>query len=615
LGQGEIRGQQDPTLVTLGTIEDESDEPPPEIDGYRIEYELGRGGMGVVYRAVQTKLDRTVAIKMVLAGHAQGPDRARFMNEAAAVARFHHPNIVQIYEVGEVESRPFFSLEYVDGGNLEDKLEKGPMAWREAAKMMSVVADAIHAAHETGIVHRDLKPANVLLTPDGTPKVTDFGIAKRLDAIKQTQTGQILGTPCYMAPEQALGRNDLVGPATDVYALGAMLYDMLTGRPPFEADTTLDTLMQAVVREPVPPRDLQPSIPRDLDIICLKCLEKKPHRRYPSAQDLVEDLECLLKGEPIHARPISTWERLRRWGRQHPAWAALTLAVSLALLVLIGVGAWFTQRLHRELQATEAARQEATRAQGELRQRLVRRTAASIDSDLKQLAGVPRVVAAALAHRSDWSDEQLRAWLESELEAEPHIFGMAIAFEPHAHDPSAENYCLYAHNDKGKIEVKQLLPPEYTPLYREWEWYRDAPKGGGFSEPYIDEGGGDIPMVTFSMPFERAGKKAGVVTADLSLEYFRALEKSMRNSDLGGNGYMFVLTRKGTIVSHPASEFRFPAPGANKPKQSGSSVWSQVLSGTVGSTAGLDLVTGKSADLLFAPVEASGWSCVGVLPK
>src|SRR6188768_2051917 len=339
-----------------------SDDVIPTVEGYTIDKELGRGGMGVVYKAVQVKLGRTVALKMILAAHAQGEERDRFASEAEAVARFQHPNIVQIFEVGEAEGRPYLSLEYVEGGSLEDKLDGKPLAWKPAAELLAVLAHTMHAAHLRGIVHRDLKPANILLNKDGTPKVTDFGIAKRLDAIKQTQTGKILGTPSYMAPEQALGRSDHVGPASDIYALGAILYDALTGRPPFEADNTLDTLMQAVVRDPIPPRVLQPNVPRDLDIICLKCLEKKPEKRYASAKDLAEDLERLLKNEPIHARPISTWERGERWAKRHPAWATLLGVSVLALIGLAATGAWFTHELQQELRATEAARQDATRA-------------------------------------------------------------------------------------------------------------------------------------------------------------------------------------------------------------------------------------------------------------
>jgi len=585
----------------------------PSVDGYEIESELGRGGMGVVYKAVQVKLGRPVALKMILAAHAQGEERERFASEGEAVARFQHPNIVQIYEVGEADGRPYFSLEYVEGGSLEDKLGGKPMAWKPATELLAVLARAMQAAHARGIVHRDLKPANILLSQDGIPKVTDFGIAKRLDAIKQTQTGKILGTPCYMAPEQAIGRSDQVGPTTDIYALGAILYDALTGRPPFEADNTLDTLMQAVTREPIPPRVLQPKIPRDLDVICLKCLEKKPEKRYATAQDLADDLERLLKNEPIHARPIGTLERAERWARRHPAWATLIGVSALALLGLAATGAWFTHELQEELRATETARKDATAARNQLRQRLVRSTADAINSDLLQLAGAPRVIAAALAGRSDWTERQLSDLLRAELAAEPHVFGMAVAFEPKQFDASLDDFCLYLFRGKSGLEVKQLLPPEYTPIYRQWDWYSGAGKSGSWSEPYVDEGGGDIPMVTFSMPFERNGRKAGVVTVDLSLEYFRALDRSMRKSDVGGNSHVFVLTKTGTIVSHPNAKFQFPADGASYPKEHPSPMWSRILSGDHGTAQGVDLVTNQPAEFLFAPVRTAHWSTVAVI--
>lgn len=591
-----------------------SDDVVPTVEGYQIEEELGRGGMGVVYKAVQVKLGRPVALKMILAQHAQGEELERFASEGEAVARFQHPNIVQIYEVGETDGRPYFSLEYVEGGSLEDKLGGKPMAWKPAAELLVVLAHAMQAAHARGIVHRDLKPANILLSKDGTPKVTDFGIAKRLDAIKQTQTGKILGTPCYMAPEQALGRSDQVGPATDIYALGAILYDALTGRPPFDADNTLDTLMQAVVREPIPPRQLQPKIPRDLDVICLKCLEKKPEKRYATARDLADDLERLLRNEPILARPIGGLERCERWARRHPAWATLIGVSTLALLGLAAAGAWFTHELQEELRATEAARQDATAAQIQLRQRLVRSTADAINSDLLQLSGVPRVIAAALAGRTDWSEAQLTEWLRAELAAEPLVFGMAVAFEPKQFHESVDEFCLYVFRNGASLGIKQLLPPEYTPIYREWDWYARATNSGVWSEPYVDSGGGEIPMVTFSMPFERGGRKAGVVTVDLSLEYFRALDRSMRHSNVAGDSYAFVVTKAGTIVSHPNPDFEFPAPGASYLKQNPAPAWSLIMSGQQGSTKGIDLATQRPAELLFAPVATARWSTVAVIP-
>jgi hypothetical protein len=613
---------QDRTSVHADTVagplsETAAAEPAPTIDGYEIECELGRGGMGVVYRALHLRLQRRVALKTILSEHAQGEALQRFLNEAHVVARLAHPNIVQIHEVGEVSGRPFFSLELVSGGNLEEQFGGKPQAWRPLAKTMATLARAVHAAHEQGVIHRDLKPANVLLTRDGTPKITDFGIAKQLDAQRQTQTGKILGTPCYMAPEQALGRNELVGPATDIYALGAILYDGVTGRPPFLAESTMDTLMQALTREPVPLRALQPLVPRDLEVICLKCLEKRPERRYSSALELAEDLERLLSGSPISARPVGRLEHAVRWARRSPAAAALVVVSCLAIITLLAGSLWFTRRLQRELAQTEQARREAMSAETALRVQLLRTTAKGIDSDLRQLASVPRVIGAALGEREDWSQPQLLRWLKEELEHEPEVFGIAAAFEPRSFHRSVEDFALYAYRGPSGIVSKRLLPPEYTPIYREWAWYRDAKSGGSFSDPYIDEGGGGIPMVTFSMPIERNGRRVGVVTADLSLEYFRALDASLNRAYFGARAYAFMITHDATLVSHPQVAFRFPAPGSHlKPSElARDPVWARLLSGEVGQGRSVDPTTAKPAELFFAPIVVAGWSCVVVVPE
>src|SRR5262245_18624551 len=285
------------------------------VAGYVVEAEVGRGGMGVVYRARQPRLNRTVALKMILsAEHASEDDRRRFLREAEALAGLAHPNVVQVYEAGLHDGRPFFSMEYVEGGGLNAYLAGTPLAAREAAALVEVLARAVHAAHEQGIVHRDLKPANVLLSggrqppersaPQGAdaprsaggrpplsafvPKVTDFGLARRAGEAGQTQEGAIVGTPSYMAPEQAAGKGSEVDGRADVYALGAILYECLTGRPPFRAATAVDTLMQVVGEEPVPPSRLNRAVPRDLETVCLKCLEKGPARRYPTAAELSE---------------------------------------------------------------------------------------------------------------------------------------------------------------------------------------------------------------------------------------------------------------------------------------------------------------------------------------
>jgi serine/threonine protein kinase/tetratricopeptide (TPR) repeat protein len=314
----------------------------PQVAGYEILGELGRGGMGVVYWAWQTGLNRAVALKMLLAGAHAGPQtRARFKVEAEAAARLQHPNIVPIYEIGTHEGLPYFSLEYLEGSSLADQLNAGPLPVERAVALVEALARALQYAHQKGIVHRDLKPANILLNADGVPKITDFGLAKLVVGgdSSPTVTGSIMGTPNYMAPEQAEGRTRDIGPLADVYALGAILYHLLTGRPPFQGTTMLDTLEQVRSLEPVPPQQLQRKVPRDLETVCLKCLQKEPRKRYPSAGDFAEDLRRFLAGEPVRARPVGTWERGVKWARRRPALAALygvSAATALGLLAMTG---------------------------------------------------------------------------------------------------------------------------------------------------------------------------------------------------------------------------------------------------------------------------------------
>jgi serine/threonine-protein kinase len=288
----------------------------PQVEGLEILGVLGQGGMGIVYKARQSKLGRLVALKMVLAeGVASPAERSRFGREAEATARLQHPNIVQIYELGEQGGYPYFVLELVEGGSLAERLTGTPLPVHAAAELVLVLARAVQHAHERGVLHRDLKPANVLLSADGTPKIADFGLARRLgldQGSAATQTGTILGTPSYMAPEQAEGRVHDLGPATDVYALGAVLYECLTGRPPFKAPSVLETLEQVRTHDPARPTALQPGLPRDLETICLKCLEKNPGHRYPSAEALAEDLRRFLDGEPITAQGRTMLEELTR---------------------------------------------------------------------------------------------------------------------------------------------------------------------------------------------------------------------------------------------------------------------------------------------------------------
>jgi tetratricopeptide (TPR) repeat protein len=409
-----------------GPVGAASSEPRfPVVPGYEVLAELGRGGMGVVYQARHTALKRLVALKMILSGDYASQDQlARFRKEAEALARLRHPNIIQIHEVGDVRGCPFFSLEFVEGGSLARYINGTPQPPRLAAGLVEALARAMHAAHQSGVVHRDLKPANVLLgrRPDTAaasepaeptldtfePKITDFGLAKRLDgASEQTHSGAILGTPSYMAPEQAEGRTREVGPLADVYALAAILYELLTGRPPFKGASIRDTLEQVCTREPVPPTQLQPKVPRDLETICLKGLRKAPNQRYATAQDLAEDLRRWLDGRPILARPVPAWERAWKFARRRPALAGL-MAVALVAL-LAGSASVVLYSLYEQQKAEAGQREANQKAEAQERQARAIRTVLGLYDAGKQAEDRGQYGEA----REDW----LRA--RETLEAEP----------------------------------------------------------------------------------------------------------------------------------------------------------------------------------------------------
>ncbi len=392
-----------PAVSVIPSLDLPAPEPAPrasdqfEIAGYETLQVLGRGGMGVVYLAWQKGLARLVALKMVLAGARADPEqRERFRTEAEAAARLQHPNIIQIYEVGEADGQPYLAMEYVAGGSLAARLSGKPLPWPAAAALAATVAEAVHHAHQRGIVHRDLKPANILLQrpepgaaraevpPEfATPKVADFGVAKMsVGGVTQTPSEAILGTPGYMSPEQAAGASHPVGPAADVHALGAILYELVTGRPPFQAAGILETLEQVRTQEAVSPRRLVANVPRDLATVCLKCLEKEPARRYATALALAEDLRRCVAGEPVRARPISARERGIRWLRRHPLQAALLVVSTLAALALSGAGVALSygsrlEKLNADLRSAvghaEDSRAEAERqrvALGEVERRV-----------------------------------------------------------------------------------------------------------------------------------------------------------------------------------------------------------------------------------------------------
>ena len=343
-GEGQVEADPSPSTLPFKGAAPEAPADPslPVVPGHVILGVLGRGGMGVVYKAQHVSLKRFVALKMILSGpQAQSDELARFRHEAEAVARLQHPNIVQIYEVGESDGRPFFSLEFIAGGSLAQKLAQRPQPPALAASLVETLARAMHYTHQRGIIHRDLKPANILIAAQDAPlapehlKITDFGLAKQVEDQGQTRSGAILGTPSYMAPEQAAGASKHISPLTDVYALGAILYQMLTGRPPFAGETTLETLQQVLFNDPTPPARLQSGIPRDLETICLKALSKRPEQRYASAQAMADDLARFQAGEPILGRRTSLLVRLSRHLQRRPLMFT-SLGVLVGALMLAG---------------------------------------------------------------------------------------------------------------------------------------------------------------------------------------------------------------------------------------------------------------------------------------
>ena len=360
--RGAPSGARNTGSRSSAAAEDEKKSGPVD---YEILGELGRGGMGIVYKALHRRLNRLVALKMIRGGvHADDIQLARFKIEAEAVAALRHPNILQIYEIGDSDGLPYVALELLEGGSLADRVRGTSLAPRKAAEWMVPMALAMDAAHRAGIVHRDLKSVNILFTADGVPKITDFGLAKRLEMDEgQTHTGQVMGTPSYMAPEQARGDTKTVGPPADIYALGAILYEMLTGRPPFKGISAMDTVKQVIEVEPLAPSRVQFRVPRDLETICLKCLQKEARKRYDTAKELADDLNRYLAGEPIRARRTPPIERSVKWLKRHPTHATLLAVATVGVFACASTGVWYwnhSRALERMAAKHEAQLREET---------------------------------------------------------------------------------------------------------------------------------------------------------------------------------------------------------------------------------------------------------------
>jgi len=433
---------------------------PKHIGSYEILDEIGRGGMGVVYKAQDLRLKRTVALKVILAGgHAGEVELARFQTEAESVARLKHYNFVQIYEVGSDDGLPFLALEYCPGGSLEDRIVASPLSPRESAELTSKLADAMDHAHQCGVIHRDLKPGNVLFDENNEPKITDFGLAKQVgEEDSRTRTVSVMGSIGYMSPEQASGRTREATPAVDIYALGAILYRLLAGKTPFEGSSTLESLQLVINGIPVPVRRIRPTCPRDLDTICLKCLEKSPADRYRTAGELGDELRRFLRGEPITARAATPVEQLVSWARRNPLPTMIAVGAVFMLAMLASAMAWTTYRNYRVIESIQRR---------EMRIQYLRGQILHLDEALTDSC-----LLAAVTGEARW-EERYRRFLP-ELDA---AIGQAIELAP---DAKAEldavegaNSALVRLEGEAFDLVRQQQTPEAWELLNGQEYRRD----------------------------------------------------------------------------------------------------------------------------------------------
>jgi tRNA A-37 threonylcarbamoyl transferase component Bud32 len=589
------------------------DGTPQSFGPYEIIEKLGAGGMGVVYRARHTQLNRTVALKMTLLGHLTGEDNVqRFLMEASAVASLDHPNIVPVYEIGEQDGQHFFSMKLIEGTSLAERIPHIQHRPREIARLMILIARAIHHAHAHGLLHRDLKPVNILVDGQGEPYVTDFGLAMKLEGDKKlTQTGFTIGTPNYMSPEQAMGDKKRLTTASDVYGLGAIFYEMMTGKPPVDGRSPAEVLANVLEKDPERPSKLNATVDLDLETICMKCLEKSPAKRYRSAEALAADLELWLEGVPIQARRVTTFERAVKWARRHRWLAALVATATAALLVMIVGGFLFNRRLNHELRRNEEVRRE-------LEKTLTRQVAERLDSDFRRLSAIPHGAAVLLSERSDWSEAQLRELLRDLLSADRRLFGICAAFEPDQFEKGRQDFALYLHRSEQGLQFVQFSPDVYKPLYREWKWYtdpRDQMKSL-WGDPYYDKGGGEIWMTTHSIPLKRGGKFAGVLAVDVSIDdYALVARRWLDEVKMGDGAYGFVVDQTNRIVTHPQMEvFRADMCTLDRSDPKLSELTGLIQEQTEGSMNGRDPRSKRPARFVFVKLPSSLWTLVVVIP-
>jgi WD40 repeat protein len=498
---------------------------------YELLEEIARGGMGVVYRARQVSVNRTVALKMILAGQlASSDDLRRFRTEAEAASNLDHPNIVPIYEVGEHQGQHFFCMKLIEGGNLAAHIERFVRDQRSSARLLAMAARGVHHAHQRQILHRDLKPGNILLDRAGHPHVTDFGLAKNIAVDSRlTQSGAVLGTPSYMAPEQAAGKKGLTTGA-DVYGLGAVLYELLTGRPPFRAETPLETLLQVLEREPEKPRALNPKVDRDLETICLKCLQKEPARRYESAAALADDLERWQRGEPIMARPPSKAYQLRKFVQRN--WAAVLTAAAVAAALLLGI----TVATWQAVRASQAEAAEAEQRQRAERNAGIALTAAEEEKKARETA----------------QDERNRA-----LEAEKKIAGALERerFVSYTHRLALAQQAWLANEVGRASQVLDECPADQ----RHWEW-RYLRRLGNTALVTFRGHVGEVNALAFSPDGERV---ASMTTLEVRVwdsatgkEMFKIAKKNVRGGEFSRDGKRLSIAALENVTLHDAADGR-----------------------------------------------------------